>query len=471
MPARTPQRGADTPTSTVFGIDLTNVPWHSTRMSTSDIAFLPSAALESEIATLSAQIDAAEHRLLTLVRELDARQRHRDHGLASMAAWLTWRVGLGPVAAREQVRVAKALGELPQIDAAFAKAEVSYSKVRAMTRIATPENESRLLHMAKNATAAQLETICRGVEQVTGQSADGQARWVKLVPCKDGMVRLEARLHPDEAALILKAIDAAIAASDEASTPEDASAEAPSSDEDASAEPSPANAPQPLVRASAEAPSVNARREARPDGLVRIADAYLASSRPAGRPAPERHQLIVCVREDHLTPGGLSVEVEGAGQAGVETLRRLACDTSITRVTVDAEGTPLDLGRKTRVISPAMRRALLARDRGCRFPGCNNHRWVDAHHIEYWVDGGATHRDNLVLLCASHHRLVHEGGFRVSGDANNLCFERPDGSVIVAAPTPCSPSTPLPTAAPPRPPPMLPPNYHWAIGAALPRVA
>jgi len=458
-------------------------------MSTSDIASLPSAALESEIAALSAQIDVAEHRLLTLVRELDARQRHRDHGLASMAAWLTWRVGLGPVAAREKVRVAKALGDLPQIDAALARAEVSYSKVRAMTRIATPDNEGRLLHMAKNASAAQLETICRGVEQVTGKSADGQARWVKLVPCRDGMVRLEARLHPDEAASILKAVDAAIAANEEALTPEDAcaetptahaspetpaspaSAEAPASDEDGSAETPHAVAPRPFVRVSAEAPSSNTRRGARPDGLVRVADAYLAGNRPEGRPAPERHQLIVCVRAEHLTPSGLSVEVEGAGQAGVETLRRLACDTSVTRVTVDAEGTPLDLGRKARVISPALRRALLARDRGCRFPGCGNHRWVDAHHIENWVDGGVTHRDNLVLLCAAHHRLVHEGGFRVGGDANNLRIERPHGSLIVAAPTPCSPSTPLPKAAPPRLPPMLPPNYNWAIGAALPRVA
>lgn len=295
------------------------------------------------------------------------------------------------------------------------------------------------------------------------------------------MVRLEARLHPDEAALILKAVDAAIATSAEAPDSEDASAEAPSSDEDASAEASaslpsaetsPTVTPRRLLApASAEALLADARREARPDGLVRVADAYLASSRAEGRPAPERHQLIVCVREDHLTPSELSVEVEGVGQAGAETLRRLACDASITRVTVDVEGTPLDLGRKARVVSPALRRALLARDRGCRFPGCNNQRWVDAHHIDHWIDGGATHRDNLVLLCAAHHRLVHEGGFRVGGDANDLRFERPDGSLIVAAPIPFTPSIPLPKATPPRPPPMLPPNYHWAIGAALPRVA
>jgi len=121
-------------------------------MSQADPTTLPNTDLETEVATLSAQLDAAEHRLLRLIAELDRRARHRDHGLPSMAAWLSWRVGLGPVAAREKVRVARALTELPQIDAAFARAEVSYSKVRAMTRIATPANEARLLHLAKEAS-------------------------------------------------------------------------------------------------------------------------------------------------------------------------------------------------------------------------------------------------------------------------------------------------------------------------------
>jgi len=136
-------------------------------MNLNDVTTLSNETLESEIASLSAQVIAAEHRLLTLVRELDRRERHRQHGLPSMAAWLNWKVGLGPVAAREKVRVAKALGDLPQIDQAFARAEVSYSKVRAMTRIATPESEGRLLHMAREATGAQFDVICRGVQQVT----------------------------------------------------------------------------------------------------------------------------------------------------------------------------------------------------------------------------------------------------------------------------------------------------------------
>jgi hypothetical protein len=403
-------------------------------MTNSDIAALSNQAIESEIATLSAQIDVAEHRLLTLVRELDARQRHRDHGLASMAIWLNWRVGLGLVAAREKVRVAKALGGLSRIDAAFAKAEVSYSKVRAMTRIATPENEGRLLNMAKSASAAQLERICRGVEQVTTRGAEGQKRWVRVLPCTDGMVRLEARMHPDEAALVLKALDAAV---------EEDSAEAPPAE----------------------------KRKSRPDGLIRVADAFLAGQRPDGRPGGERHQLIVCVREDPLAPGGVSAEAEGAGLVTPVTLNRLACDASVTRVAVDDQATPRDVGRKTRTIPPAIRRALTARDGGCRFPGCTNRRWVDAHHISHFVDGGETSRDNLILLCTAHHRLVHEGGFRVSGDATGPRFERPDGSLITPPPIDVTPGTWLPAAAPPRAPPMLPPDYNLAIGIAMSRAA
>jgi len=100
-------------------------------------------------------------------------------------------------------------------------------------------------------------------------------------------------------------------------------------------------------------------------------------------------------------------------------------------ITEDSAGNPLDIGRKTRAVPPALRRALHARDAGCRFPGCNHHRFVDAHHIEHWADGGKTSIDNLVLLCRRHHRLVHEGGFGLDKIADGrIRFTRPDGRVI-----------------------------------------
>lgn len=406
-------------------------------ISSEALASLPNAALEEAVAELSAQIDVAEHRLLTLIREFDKRLRYRDHGLGSTAAWLGWRVGLGMVAAREKVRVAKALGGLPLIDAALAKGEVSYSKVRAMTRIANPTNEKNLLHMAKNATAAQLDRICRGVEQVTSTTEAGQERWVRAARCSDGMVRIEARLHADEAALVMAAIDVA-------------RGEAPAS----------AEAPVPAPASAEASPAA--------DALVRVADAFLAGQRPDGRPGGERHQILVCVREDALMPDGVAADA-GIAHVPPDTLRRLACDAGLTRVTVNDEGTPLDVGRKSRTIPPAIRRALIVRDRCCRFPGCENTKWLDAHHIDHWMHGGETSRDNLVLLCTTHHRLLHEGGFTLARHGGELAFRRPDGTDVTLPP----PRSPSPLQAgrvvAPRAPWSNRPNYHWAIGALVPR--
>ena len=383
---------------------------------------LTNEALEDAIATLATQQDMVEHRLLTLIRDLDHRQRCRAHGLATTAAWLGWRIGLGVVAAREKVRVANALGQLPNIDAAFAKGEVSYSKVRAMTRIATPENEARLLYLATQGTAAQLEVICRGVARMQPSSApEAGARWLRVHADTDGMVRIELRLHADEAKLLLNAVDLA----------RDDSAEAPLD---------------------------------RVDGLLRVADGFLASP-DHGRTGGDRTQLIVTVGPNAL--GDTSARIEDAPLSAA-TLARVACDASLTVVTVDADGDPLDVGRKTRIIPSAIRRALLFRDGGCRFPGCTHRRALDAHHIEHWGAGGATAKDNLVLLCAAHHRAVHEGGFQVSRADGRIHFARPDGTIIPASPVPRS----LPLALPatrsrreiysPRP------EYGWAIGVVAP---
>jgi hypothetical protein len=122
-----------------------------------------------------------------------------------------------------------------------------------------------------------------------------------------------------------------------------------------------------------------------------------------------------------------------AGQSDlpVETIRRLTCDGSIVAIVEDERGNPLDVGRKQRTVSTTLRRALLSRDRGCTFPGCHRTRFVDAHHIRHWVDGGDTSLDNTTLLCTQHHRLLHEGGFRIRRDhSGEICFQRADGRAI-----------------------------------------
>ena len=119
-----------------------------------------------------------------------------------------------------------------------------------------------------------------------------------------------------------------------------------------------------------------------------------------------------------------------------ETARRLACDAAIVPL-LERAGTPLGVGRKTRSIPPALRRALAARDDGCRYPGCGARRFVDAHHIRHWADGGPTNLPNLVHLCRHHHRLLHEGAYTLTpGRAGQLTFRRPDGRVIPDCPIP-----------------------------------
>jgi len=128
----------------------------------------------------------------------------------------------------------------------------------------------------------------------------------------------------------------------------------------------------------------------------------------------DRYQVVVHVE-------GESCSLEDGPGVTAETSRRIACDCAVVGIKEDKYGEPLSIGRRSRSIPPPMRRALRARDKGCRFPGCTNTRFVDGHHIKHWADGGETSLDNLVLLCRHHHHLVHEGGF--------ACDRSPDGEL------------------------------------------
>jgi len=256
------------------------------------------------------------------------------------------------------------------------------------------------------------------------------------------LVRIEAQLHPDEAALVMKALDAlrdgspiTIGGNDAVtSAPEDVSAEASDLAEPSTASPD----------VSAEASSQEAApppRSSRADALIKLADSSLASPAPtAGEPkrhGGDRATLFIHVTENDLA-GARTAELEDGTRLSAETLRRIACDVGVVPMLTNDDGAPLDVGRKTRSIPPAIRRALGVRDRTCRFPGCDHKRWLDAHHIEHWLHGGETKLANLVTLCPTHHRLLHEGGFTVALDEErNVCFADPEGHhIALAAPMP-----------------------------------
>jgi hypothetical protein len=170
----------------------------------------------------------------------------------------------------------------------------------------------------------------------------------------------------------------------------------------------------------------------RADALERLAESFLAGE-PAGASGGDRYVVNIHAEAEVLTADGEAAhaECDDGGRVSAETSRRLACDAAVVRWHEDGE--PLSIGRKSRTIPPAIRRALHKRDGGCRFPGCSCRRFVDAHHILHWADGGETAMDNLVLLCRRHHRLVHEGGFGVHrGAGNELWFSYPGGATLPA---------------------------------------
>ncbi len=366
--------------------------------------------LEDEITELAAHINAATCRWLLLVGELDKREGWAEWGCKSCAHWLSLRCGLGLGSAREQVRVAKALAELPEIAASFGRGELSYSQVRAMTRVATPAIEANLLSIARHATGAQLEVLVRSYRGVLAKELEAtnechRDRFLVYSHDDDGSLVLNARLPAEEGALVLSALEAA-------AERVRAACQADEDDEDVSAETSPRPAEQ------------------RADALVMVAEAALAS----GASGAAHHEIVVHVDAATLAhDGDGACHVEAGPALHPETARRLACDSSVVRI-LERDGRPLSVGRRTRTIPPALARALRSRDGGCRFPGCTEHRFVDAHHVQHWAHGGRTDLQNLVQLCRRHHRLLHEGGYGLArATEGRFVFRRPDGRVITGA--------------------------------------
>ena len=337
-----------------------------------------------------------QDRLLTDVRRFDDERGWARHGALSCAHWLSWRCGIELGAGREKVRVAHALAALPVLDEAFRCGQVSYSKVRAITRVATAESEVKLVDMARHATAAQLEKICRRYAQCRPrpEGTPEPERWVRTHETSQGMVRIDMQLRPEEAARLLQAIDASAGSAG-----------------------------------------------TRPDGIAAMAEGILRGDRPDRPPV----ELLV-----HIDAATLTGHHADAG-IPAETARRLLCDAGVVPILEDAAGTPLDVGRKTRTFSPALRRALIARDGGCRFPGCTNRRFVDGHHIRHWADGGETSLENAISLCTRHHFLIHEGGFTMTRDDRGAKFFPPAGAVIAPAGLPPGRAPALPVVAAPAP--------------------
>jgi hypothetical protein len=311
--------------------------------------------------------------------------------------------------AREKVRVARALAGLPETSAAMAKGELSFSQVRALTRVADAESEEDLLEHARSMSAAALERLVRSWKRLGREDEEAlerrrhASRCLSVFPADDGTYLVRGRLDPEVGALLMRAIEAASDALYRGSVPE------------------------------------TTPEQRRADALAHLAERALeAGFEEGGCCSAERYTVVLhadgATLEEDGEPG--RSELEDGTRVPAGTSRRIACDASVVRAKTAESGAGAEVGPRTRVVPPRMRRALEIRDRGCRFPGCGS-RFTDAHHIRHWADGGTTRLDNLVLVCKAHHRLLHDGRFKVRMDediSERPVFSSPKGVRIPEVP-------------------------------------
>jgi uncharacterized protein DUF222/HNH endonuclease len=372
------------------------------------------SGLADEVATegfaqLQRFSEALEAKRLRWLADQDRRASFRKDGYLSSPAWLSHRFRVGAGAAKAQVKVAQALGEMPEVRQSFSAGEVTTSAVivLAEAKEAHPEafasQEPALLEAAQTKGVEELRAVVREWSRaVDADQALREAerlrdrRRLDICATGSGTVRVEGELDPENGEAVLTALHGLVDAELRASGGRD----------------------------------MRTPTQRRADALGELCRRYL--DRP-DRPivAGERPHLTVTVDVEALKGHVGTGQADHVGPIPSEMTRRLACDASLMRVVMAGPSEPLEVGRRTPVVSAGLRRAVVLRDERCRFPGCDRpHAWCDAHHVRHWADGGETNLANLVLLCRPHHRLLHEGGFGLRFADGKTVFRRPDGSEI-----------------------------------------
>lgn len=350
----------------------------------------PGTVSADELADLNREIERLRAVFSTRLRDFDRSGGWAAEGALSATGWLRAECRLSPSAAAEQVRVARALPELPETAAAFAGGEISFQHAAVITRSAeevtlpvVQDAQPVLLEAARRLDPLRMRMVTRHLRYCLdpdGAQAEAellhQRRGLHLSQSLEGVFYLEGRLDPEGGSLLRRALEAISG---------------------------------PRAKDDERSPA-----QRRADALVELARRQLDDGRLPSVGGQRPHLTLTAGL------GGLrgAAVLEPEGQPlGREALRRIACDAAVSTVLLGAAGEPLSVGRSRRVVSGALRRALVARDGGCRFPGCDRPAaWTDAHHLEHWADGGETALSNTVLLCRRHHRRVHEEGWRLVSD-------------------------------------------------------
>ncbi|OFW67255.1 MAG: hypothetical protein A2Z12_05955 [Actinobacteria bacterium RBG_16_68_21] len=335
-------------------------------------------------------IASIEAECAIVVAELIRRGAHHDLGHRSMVSLLVDRLGVSAGVARGMIRVATALDEMPHTRAAFEAGDLDLARARQLVsaREANPElfawHERALvetiegLPMRHVAGALDYWAQQASLEYAEHDAAVRREQRRLHVSLVNGMVHVDGRLDPVSGQFVITALDTLT---------------------------DPGN----LDPADSRTPA-----QRRADALVGLCREHLDTDGLPTQRTERPHVMVHVALEALEGRAGRPCELDDTGVITPQAVRRLACDSKVTRIVTRAESQILDVGRTTRVVPTGMRRALVARDRGCVIHGCGApRRWCDAHHIVHWADGGSTSLGNLVLLCDRHHTLVHEGRVRL----------------------------------------------------------
>jgi hypothetical protein len=398
-------------------------------------------ALEIRILTMAGQINAAQYLFIKLLFEFDEHGGWQGDGINSFAHWLNWKVGMGMMMGREKIRVARSLPDLPLIDKAFSSGTISYSKVRAMTRVATPENEAFLLQIAEYGTANQMEVLvrkyqhCKRLQDPNEAENWKQQKNLSWHQDEAGMYVINARLPPEEGALVIKALEIIQAENKRKKVQENIDV-------------------VPETKVNVDSNNVSAEtfceviamediQTDRASALIHLAESYLNGNQLEGasNSLGEKYQVFLHINAnaaslDSKVNQGDSCAIDHKRFLAQSVAKRLACDASLTTVLEDDHGNVLNIGRRSRIVPRAMSHALRIRDAGCRFPGCNQTHYTDSHHIKHWAQGGETSIENLVTLCRFHHGLLHKGpshkdGYQLARDeSGDLVFTNSRNEII-----------------------------------------
>jgi hypothetical protein len=377
-----------------------------------DLLFASDEEVEDDVREIERASRMLEAERARRIAAIDQRRSFERDGYLSVSAWLTHRVGINAAASAQHVRVARALGEMPRTRRALEDGEISL--VATTVLVAARETNAEGFEGSEQVLVDAARTLpfrgFRFVVEHWRQAADPRTaaaeadriyelRRLHVSPTLGGMVRVDGDLDPETGQTLITALRAV---------------------QDADAR---------------KRGDVRTAAQRRADALGEICRQWLdAGERPSI--AGERPHIVVTVDLEALERGGGRSELADVGAVCPETARRIACDAAVSRVITRGRSEPLEVGRRTPVVPAGLRRAVVVRDRHCRFPGCDRPQgWCDAHHAVHWADGGETSLANLVLLCRRHHRLVHER-FGLTMEDGQPVFRRPDGSVMEERPPP-----------------------------------